>query len=242
MWDDVPLMRNLSNLLAVASMSLLLYGAGHYLVHLPGVLPLQSVRLQVTPQRVDAAAVLQAVRQQVSGNLLTLDIKGLQQRLEQLPWVRSAEVRREFPDHLSVNLTEYQALARWNNSALVSQQGEVFVADTGQELPLFIGQEGTAAEVAAQYAQFNRQLARVNLHLTQLALTPRHAWQLRLNNGLLLELGREDVQQRLARFITVYPYSLALAQAEVQAVDLRYRNGFAVQFGQQQMSGTSRKS
>ena len=53
----------------------------------------------------------------------------------------------------------------------------------------------------------------------------------------MLELGREEMQQRLARFVAVYPYSLALQGAEdrgqrtegaVRYVDLRYRNGFAV--------------
>ena len=37
-----------------------------------------------------------------------------------------------------------------------------------------------------------------------------------------------EVQQRLERFVTVYPYSLATGMTGVQYVDLRYRNGFAV--------------
>ena len=45
---------------------------------------------------------------------------------------------------------------------------------------------------------------------------------------MVLELGREDMQQRLARFVEVYPYSLAALQDKVKYVDLRYRNGFAV--------------
>jgi cell division protein FtsQ len=47
----------------------------------------------------------------------------------------------------------------------------------------------------------------------------------------VLELGREDLQQRLARFVDAYPYSLAAVQGKVKKVkyvDLRYRNGFAV--------------
>jgi len=240
MWDDVPLMRNyLSTLLLTVSTLLLLYGVAHHFVHLSSVLPVQVMRLEVAPQRVDQTAVLQVMQQQVSGNLLTVSIAQLQQNLEKLPWVRRAHVRREFPNRLAVHLTEYQALARWNNTALISQYGEVFVADTEQELPLFVGQEGTAQEVVKHYAIFNQQLAKVKLQLTQLVLTPRHAWQLRLSNGPLLKLGREELQQRLTRFVTVYPYSLAVAQTAVKSVDLRYRNGFAVQFGEKLLSGTT---
>jgi cell division protein FtsQ len=61
----------------------------------------------------------------------------------------------------------------------------------------------------------------------QISLSPRHAWQLRLSNGMALELGREQPQQRLARFVAVYPYSMAPMQRTVSYVDLRYQNGFA---------------
>lgn len=250
MWDNAPLLRNIANALLALSGFAMLYGAAYYAVHLPGLFPLHSVRLSAAPQRVVAPEVLQVVRNEVHGNFFTVDIERLRQSLEKLPWVRSVSIRREFPHRLAVRLEEHQALARWNNSALVNRQGEVFVAESErvtvgaygntpsprpplyggseQVLPSFIGQNGASFEVAQHYAQFSQQLAALNLQVAQLALSPRHAWQLRLSNGMVLELGREDMQQRLARFVAVYPYSLAVMQGTVKYVDLRYRNGFAV--------------
>lgn len=228
MWDNAPLLRSIANALSFFSASAVLYGAVYYATHLPGSFPLQIVRLSDVPQRVDAQQVLKVVRNEAQGNFFTVDIERLRQSLEKLPWVRSVSIRREFPHSLAVRLEEHQALARWNDAALVDQQGEVFVADSEQKLPSFVGQDGTAAEVTQQYAQFSRQLAALDLQVTRLALSPRHAWQLRLSNGMVLELGREDMQQRLARFVEVYPYSLAALQNKVKYVDLRYRNGFAV--------------
>lgn len=262
MWDDVALLRNIANTMLAFSAIAVLYGSAYYALHLPGAFPLRSVRLSVAPQRVDAEQVLKLVRTEAQGNLVTVDIEGLRRSLEKLSWVRTVNIRREFPGRLAVQLEEHQPLARWNNDALVNQQGEVFAAeiesDSGQVLPSFIGPEGTSAEVSQQYAEFSRQLARLNergfldcspsrlrgrvgegdgvrgtcpevdLRAAQLSLSPRHAWQLRLNNGMVLELGREDVQQRLARFVAVYPYSIAAIQSRVKFVDLRYRNGFAV--------------
>ena len=232
MWDNAALLRNISNALMAISVFAVLYGAVYYTMHLPGLFPLQSVRLSAAPQRVDAPEVLQVVRNEVRGNLFTVDIERLRAALEKLPWVRNVNIRREFPNRLAVQLEEHQALAHWNNAALVNRQGEVFVADTGQVLPSFIGQESYSKEVAQQYAQFTGQLAVLNLQVTQLAQSPRHAWQLHLSNGMVLELGSEDMQQRLARFVAVYPYSLAGMQGSVKYVDLRYRNGFAVQLKQ----------
>jgi cell division protein FtsQ len=228
MWDNAPLLRSIANTMIVLSVCAVLYGAVYYATHLPGLFPLQSVRLSDVPQRVAAADVLQVVRNEVQGNFLTVDIERLRQSLEKLPWVRNVSIRREFPHRLAVRLEEHQALARWNNAALLNQQGEVFAAKSEQVLPSFTGQDGSAAEVTQQYAQFSRQLAALDLQVTRLALSPRHAWQLRLSNGMVLELGREDMQQRLARFVEVYPYSLATMQSKVKYVDLRYRNGFAV--------------
>lgn len=228
MWDNVPLLRSIANALISFSVLAILYGVIYYTVHLPGLFPLQSVNLSVAPQRVDAARVLQVVRNEVQGNFFTVDIERLRQSLEKLPWVRNASIRREFPDRLEVQLEEYQAIARWNNSALVDSQGEVFVAKSEQEMPEFVGQDGTAVEVTQHYAQFSQQLAALDLQVTRLVLSPRHAWQLHLSNGMVLELGREDMQQRLARFVEAYPYSLAQIQSRVKYVDLRYSNGFAV--------------
>jgi cell division protein FtsQ len=125
-------------------------------------------------------------------------------------------------------------------------------------LPDFAGPDGTSAEVAQLYAELGRQLAQlnksashdcslprergrvgerdsvhgtctdVNLQVTQISLSARHAWQLRLDNGMVLELGRENMQQRLARFVAVRKMD-DLGGAKY--VDLRYRNGFAVRQG-----------
>ncbi|MDO8465481.1 MAG: cell division protein FtsQ/DivIB [Gallionella sp.] len=233
MWDNAPLLRNIANTLFVFSMFAVLYGAAYYVVHLPGLFPVHSVRLSTAPQRVDPPGVLEVVRNEVQGNFFTADIERLRQSLEKLPWVRNVSIRREFPHRLVVQMEEHQALARWNNSALVNRQGEVFVADSEQMLPAFVGQEGTSHEVAQHYAQFSQQLASLNLQAAQLALSPRHAWQLRLSNGMVLELGRENMQQRLERFVSVYPYIGGAGQDAADRntekyVDLRYRNGFAV--------------
>jgi cell division protein FtsQ len=228
MWDNAPLLRNIANALITISVLATLYGAIYYAVHLPGLFPLQRVSLSAVPQRVDAAGVLQVIRNEVQGNFFTVDIERLRESLKKLPWVRSAGIRREFPDRLEVQLEEYQPMAHWNNDALVDSQGEVFVAQSDMDMPDFVGQDGTAAEVTQRYEQFNQQLAGLELHVDRLVLSPRHAWQLRLSNGMVLELGREDVQQRLARFVEAYPYSLAAIQSRVRYVDLRYSNGFAV--------------
>lgn len=233
MWNNAPLLRNIANALFFFSVFAALYGAVYYVVHLPGLFPVHSVRLNAAPQRVGVPGVLDVVRNEVRGNFFTADIERLRQSLEKLPWVRSVSIRREFPHRLLVQLEEHQVLARWNNNALVNRQGEVFVAESEQVLPGFIGQDGASYEIAQRYAEFSQQLTALDLQAAQLALSPRQAWQLRLSNGMVLELGRENMQQRLSRFLAAYPHidaggSGAADRHIARYVDLRYRNGFAV--------------
>lgn len=228
MWDNPTLLKNTSTALFAVSVLLLLYSALYYALHLPQVLPIRSVKLAAQPINVDSEQVLQVVRDKVRGNFFTVDIEQLRIELEKLAWVRQVNIRREFPNRLRVELAEHQALAHWNNQALVNSYGEVFSAATSLSLPDFSGQVGNSAQVAEQYALCNKQLRSINLQVQSIAQSPRFAWQVRLDNGMVLELGSAEMQARLARFVQVYPYSLAAQHSAVQTVDLRYRNGFAV--------------
>jgi cell division protein FtsQ len=225
MWDDARALRQLANTLFGVSAAVLLFGALHFIAHLP-LFPLQAVELEAVPVRVDRVQIEDVAHNAVRGNFFTVDLNGVRRAFEQLPWVRKVSVRIEFPWKLRVALEEHVALARWNDVELVNTYGEVFAADSTDALPKFSGGPGTAAEVTEMYRAAGAQLAPLGQKVTQISLSPRRAWELRTANGMVLELGREQMQQRLARFVAVYPYSLARLGA-TGYMDLRYQNGFA---------------
>lgn len=226
MWDNAPLLRSIANTLFGFSLVLVLYGMVRYVLRLP-VFPLRAVELATAPQRVSSEQLEKVVHEQVSGNFFTVDLERTRQAFEKLPWVRKVSVRRKFPWSLEVEVEEQVALARWNGTALVNTYGEVFTGTTEQALPAFIGQAGSSAQVAQMYGELNAALQPLQQQIVQISLSPRFAWQVKLDNGMVLELGREEMQQRLVRFVSVYPYSLAALARPANHVDLRYRNGFA---------------
>jgi cell division protein FtsQ len=127
-----------------------------------------------------------------------------------------------------VAIVEHVPLARWGSSALVNTHGEVFAAAYDGKLPIFNGPSGTSKEIAIQYDFFRRQLASVDAKPVMVQMTPRRAWQVRLENGPTIELGREDLEARLARYIHVHARTVGALKRRVDYVDLRYANGFAV--------------
>lgn len=229
MWDNPQQLRQLYGALFGISLVLILYGVVHYAVHLPAF-SLRTLQLGAAPQRAEASRIEAVARNELRGNFFTVDLEHVRAAFEQLPWVRKVSVRRQFPWGLEVSVEEHVALAHWNGKELVNTYGEVFAADVGENakaLPRFFGQRENSAEVTRMYVEFGKQLAPLKQQITQITLSPRRAWQLRLDNGMLLELGREQAQERLARFVAVYPYSLGAMQRKINYVDLRYRNGFA---------------
>ena len=67
------------------------------------------------------------------------------------------------------------------------------------------------------------------------ALSPREAWRVTLDDGVVLDLGRDQPKhpavERLARFAQAYPVLRTRLQTPFQVVDMRYPNGFALRFG-----------
>jgi cell division protein FtsQ len=156
-----------------------------------------------------------------------VDLAAVRDAVRRLPWVRDCAVRRVFPGTLEVAIAAHVPLARWDESRLVSVRGEVFTASYDGDLPLFSGPEGSAAEIAAAWPAVVRATAPLANAVRELRLTARRAWQARLASGLVLDIGRQDVEARLARFAAAWPQVDEGARKATRA-DLRYPNGFAL--------------
>ena len=116
---------------------------------------------------------------------------------------------------------------------MVNRHGEVVQVATNEkliELPLFKGPQGTAKMLAKRYQQMSASLAGIDLKVSELVLNERRAWQVKLNNGVLLKLGRAALNAPLSRFVAVYKDVLKEKTEKIQTVDLRYTNGFAVRW------------
>lgn len=228
MWDNAHLLRGIANVLFGFSVLLMVYGLLRYVAQLPAF-SLHAVVLTATPQRVDVTQLEEVVREQVRGNFFTVDLAETRAAFQQLPWVRSVSVRRKFPWQLEVVLEEHTALARWNKTSLVNTYGELFDAKSDETLPEFSGEQENSLVVARMYGELEQELLPMQRHIVQLDLSPRMAWQVKLDDGMEIALGREEMRERLARFVKVFPYSVAVRVPNARRIDLRYRNGFAVQ-------------
>jgi cell division protein FtsQ len=232
MWDDPRQMNALALALALLAAGLLAWGVGSWLMRQP-LFAFREVVVSGPLHRASAPHLEAVIRDELAGTFFTMNLDKARVSLKRVPWVRSVALRRQWPQRLEVTVEEHAPLARWNDAALVNQQGEVFAASYNGELPAFAGPDGRSADVAARYREWSELLGPVALSIQRIALSPRGGWQLatRGNEGpLQIELGRDEPAARLQRFIAVHGRTLgALERAgtRIEHVDLRYRSGFA---------------
>ena len=223
MWDNPRLLNAAAGFLfGLVVLACALAGA-HWLLR-SSLFPVRSIELTTPLKNASHEAVEAALT--VEGNFFAVDVAELRARLERLPWVRRASLRRAWPDRIEVAIEEHVALARWGNEGLVNRYGERFAGQADAKLPLFVGPPASEGELARRYARFSELVRPLGSPIERVVLTQRHAWQLVLANGMQIMLGRdgEAAERRLARFVAAYG---AQVQAN-QVVDLRYPNGFAL--------------
>lgn len=237
---DVRLMNWTASVLFLGCALLLLAAGAHWLLSRP-VFAIHRIVLQGDLVHNSPATLRPLVQSSLVGNFFTVDLQALRAAFERAPWVRTVQVRREFPGLLRIELHEQDAIALWGTPAqaqLLNSDGEIFDAEADDEeqeqLPRLQGPPGQADEVLAMYRQLAPQLAPLQIPLQELALSARGSWQAELANGARLELGggeRAEVLARVRRLVRTVGQVTAQYQRSPQALegaDLRHSDGYAL--------------
>ena len=253
MWNEARTINRLANTLAVLAVLAMLAGGIYWLIQRP-LFDLQAIEIEPAPNStlryVTPASIQNAVAGNLMGNFFTISLDEAKKVFEEAPWVRSASVRRIWPNAIRVTIEEQQPLALWNDSQMINTWGQVFTANQGEldddvALPQFEGPEGKEGLVVNRYAELERWFAPLDVTVRKLSLSDRLAWQVTLSNGMTLALGRDPGAEaadpqggilgaqpfaaRIQRFVQALPLaSQKIGNREITHADLRYPNGFAL--------------
>lgn len=237
---DVRLMNVTASVLFAAFGVLLLAALCWWALRHP-VFALRGITVQGDVAHSSVATLRANVAPQLTGNFFTVDLAATRRVFEDVPWVRQATVRREFPNRLKVVLQEHRAVAFWGDeggSRMVNSHGELFEANAGEvdaeTLPRLGGPDGQAAQVLAMYRAVAPLFEPLELVAEELQLTGRGSWQLSLDTGATVELGRGDLAEvlpRVQRFVhtlTQVSSRYGRRPEALVSADLRYGDGYAI--------------
>ncbi|MDX1456981.1 MAG: cell division protein FtsQ/DivIB [Marinobacter sp.] len=230
-WEALPWAQVGLGAVVVMLAALVPWGAGEFL----NAMDRQIMAIDVRGDLVGESQVdlERQVSKWVGRSFFATDLAEVKTALEQRPWIASAAVRRIWPDRLIVEIREKKPLAYWNDSQLVSRSGQLFSPfnrEVAGRLPRLAGPDDRVRDVIDMARSMAEVLAKRELGFAGLTLEPRGAWTLTLANGIEVSLGRDQVEQRFERFVTVYQERLATRADEVKRIDARYTNGVAVQW------------
>jgi cell division protein FtsQ len=226
--------RSVTGLLLVAVLAATVF-AGKLWLSDPHRFPLNVVEVKGDFRYLGKQQLQAAVAPYATGGFFTVDVAAIRTAAEALPWVKKASVKRVWPETLRVQIEEQQPVARWGEQGFLNKAGEPFVPwqeNVTMELPSLAGPDGHELKVLDNFRRVSATLEPLGVKVTRMALDNRRAWHLQLDDAVLLELGRTDGRQRLQRFVRAWPAVFAGRLDALQRVDLRYSNGFSVNWSQ----------
>ena len=174
------------------------------------------------------------IKTEQPGSFFELDVARTHQLVESLPWVYRASVRKRWPRGLEIYVVEQRPAAIWNSDMLLNEHGDTFDAKIEDkhvlqqlQLPSLFGPGGSEHTALQGYRNMQSLLETTELNIVEMFLSERFAWNLQLNNGVKLNLGRTQFIDRLQRFVDILPL-VSKQQKQIDYVDLRYDTGLAV--------------
>ena len=172
------------------------------------------------------------IKQQGRLNFFTVEIEQIQKELEEMPWVYSVSIRKRWPETLKIHVVEQSIIAIWNDTAMLNRSGDIIKAAPSSAVQDYVelyGNDEQASDVLDNYLKLS-QLLKVNkFTIASLSNDERQSTSLKLKNGIVLRLGKEQKLDRVERFLTVYPLiNKKYDVNKIDYIDLRYDTGFAV--------------
>jgi len=201
-----------------------------YLSYQDTLFPIRTIQLSGTFRYINQQEVESTVQHTIGEGFFSLDINRVQQTLSDKPWVESISIRRVWPDHLKIAIVEKRPVARWDDNHLLSDKAVVYEASTRafSELPLVHTAGSNPRQMLDLYYRLSGQFARLNQTVTAVRKDSRGALDMQLGNGLKIKVGRSEIERKIARFVVIYDQQILPRQEDIQTLDLRYSNGFAV--------------
>jgi cell division protein FtsQ len=186
------------------------------LSHLLQDVQIRQVQLQGDLRYLDAESLTRDLSIRFNGNYLETTLGQVISVVESHPWIAAASARRVWPDTLLIEITEQRPVAIYNDTQYLGLSGDLF------EPPKPVNHS-----LPSHYGVFSDRLSDFS---KVISVSRGHdmGWQITLENGINVQLGRDDILGRLSRARDVLNRLDGEKLAKLQEIDARYDNGVAL--------------
>ncbi|WP_109440044.1 cell division protein FtsQ/DivIB [Acinetobacter haemolyticus] len=169
----------------------------------------------------------------IKDNYFTSDLEQIRDYALKVSWVDRVVVSRAWPNAIRVRVMPRHPIARWGTGRLLSDNGEVFSEAESKahpNLPLLHGPISQSKMMMRRYNEINQLFQPANLRLKELYLTERMTWFMQFDSGLRIIVDQDQTMNKLQRLSHLAQTDLKPVWPKISAIDLRYRNGLAIQW------------
>ena len=181
--------------------------------------------------------ILNALQLSRETNILNLDLRDLQQKVEQLPWVRHAVVKRRFfPNIIQIDIRERQVQSIWqldHKFRPIDGEGNVIEADYTPDHPilLIVGEGAPENNTALMKSITDDQNIYERIKVANYISGRR--WNIVLDdveNGITVKLPEKHIDEAWKKLLKLNT-TQGLLKRKLTIIDLRFPNKVIVKLG-----------
>ena len=181
--------------------------------------------------------ILNALQLSRETNILNLDLRDLQQKVEQLPWVRHAVVKRRFfPNIIQIDIRERQVQSIWqldHKFRPIDGEGNVIEADYTPDHPiLLIVGEGAPENITALMKSITDD-QNIFQRIKVANYISGRRWNIVLDdieNGITVKLPEKHIDEAWKKLLKLNS-TQGLLKRKLTIIDLRFPNKVIVKLG-----------
>ena len=189
--------------------------------------------------QLNEAEVLGAAGVSPKVSLAFLSVSEARERLERVPLIRSASVRKLYPNELIVTLTERQPYALWQHDGelfIIAADGTVIDRVRDERfagLPLVVGDQANGR--TREYLALLEAAGSLKPRIRAGTLVSGRRWTLKMQNGIDVRLPELGAPEAVARLVKL-EREQKLLDKDVIAIDLRMADRVVVRLTEEAAS------
>ncbi|PNK61829.1 cell division protein FtsQ [Psychrobacter sp. FDAARGOS_221] len=207
----------------------------------------QPAKVVVNPKNLDAAEYQKLndmLAEEQVGSFFTVKLPQLKNQVLQQDWVSQVDIERRWGEGVVITVLPREPVARFGSEHLIDVEGQVFrpvnEADLQQNnLIMLQGDADQSILIMQQMQQINQWFAPLKMQVADMVLTPRMTWIIRFTNNQRVIVDNEMTSQKLMNLSQLLQHQLSDKREKISAIDLRYKNGFVIDWKAEQPSNNS---
>ncbi len=194
---------------------------------------IKTIEIQSALNKVNKSEIRTIAENHMHDGFFTADLGSFENQLNDIPWVYRANIKRQWPSKLVIEISEQQPYFRWGKNHLINKYAEIFhVEDTQQyaSLPLLLGIKGRERHLIDLYYKYSARFKQVGADILKLKEDARYEKEITLVNGISINVGREKIDKQIERCLYSFAMFTKAERDAIASIDLRHSNGFAIRW------------